>query len=235
MRSIEGTPRCRNGKWSSSTADCVPVREHGRRADAPRGRPQPPPERGIGEAFSRQREISIGDEVEQDHRLGVLVPRRSHLAPAQARLQEAAGRVRRRLLAVEEDEDDRRAKLPRLDRPRELDDERRAARAVVRADEAGQVLRVVVRSDDDRARGIAAGHEADDVAQAAGHGLEPSVGQLGLQLCRELPRGRRSGRPRPEAHLAHEPRPGRLFVHAIDGRRGGRSDEYERGQRRYGP
>ena len=143
--------------------------------------------------------------------------------------------VVRRLLAVEEDEDDRGTKLFRLDATGELDDERGAAGAVVRTDEAGQVLRVVMRSDDDRPRRVAAGHEADDVAQPAGHGLEPSVGQLGLQLRCELPRGRRSGGPRPEAHLAHEPRPGRLLVHAIDGGRWGRSDECERGQRRHEP
>ena len=124
----------------------------------------------------------------------------------------------------------------RLDRSRELDDERRAARAVVRADEAGQVLRVVVRADDDRARGIAAGHEADDVAQPAGHGLEPSLAAArpSAAAASFLDAGDPAGRGPSRTWWTSRDQAACL-VHAIDGRRGGRGDDYERGQRRYGP
>ena len=151
MRSIEGTPR-------SLERDMVV--DHGiRRARS--GNTVGVPTRFAAARSRRQSagfefpsrgsdRFAVGDEVEQDHRLGVLVTGRRGSASAQAGRVEVARCVTGRLLAVEEDEDDRGAKLARLDRARELDHERRAARAVVRPDEAGQVLRVVVRADDNR-------------------------------------------------------------------------------------
>ena len=58
--------------------------------------------------------------------------------------------------------------------------------AVVGADEALEVLRVVVGGDGDRGR--APGDRADDVAQTAGHRLEAAVGQLAPQPAGEAPR-----------------------------------------------
>ena len=208
--------------------------EDGRRADAPGRRP------AVARARDRSlppggREVAVGDEVEQDHRLGVLVARRRMSAAAQAGGLEVAGGALRRLLAVEEDEHDGRPQLTWLDRPCELDHERGTARAVVRADEPRKVLRVVVGAHDDRPRGSRPGTTPTTLRSPPGTLLEPSPWQLRLQLACELPRGRRSRRPRPELNLAHESRPGCLLVHAIDGRRGGRSNDHERGQRRYGP
>ena len=76
--------------------------------------------------------------------------------------------------------------------------------------------------------------DADDVTQAAGHGLERSLRQLRLQLAASfLDAGDPAGRGPRRTWL--EPRPGGLSVHAIDGRRRGRGGEHERGQRRYRP
>ena len=77
---------------------------------------------------------------------------------------------------------------------------------------------------------IAARDDADHVAQPAGHGLERPAGGFCLELPGELLRGLRPRRTWTELHLAHEPRPGCLLVHAIDDGRGGRSDDRERGQ-----
>ncbi len=166
MRSIEGTPR--STERVDGRPRLPPGSERGTRPPCPRAW-QPPvaaareprsekPSRGSERSRSATKSSRIIASAFLYRAAATLLPRRpvSRKSPL----------VVRRLLAVEEDEDDRRAKLLRLDALRELDDERRAARAVVRADEAGQVLRVVVRTDDDRPRGIAAGHEADDVAQA---------------------------------------------------------------------
>ena len=140
----------------------------------------------------------------------------------------AVGDPGRRLLAVEREEDDRRANRPRLDRPGELHQHRRPRRAVVRAHEPGELFRVVVRGDDDVARRVAPADEADDVPQPARHELVRAPGQRGLQLRGELARRRRAGRPRPEPHLGDEPRPRGVLVEAID--RGPRNRRSQRGR-----
>ena len=122
------------------------------------------------------------------------------------------------LLAIKENEQHGRRELPGLDRARELEDHSRATGTVVRADEAGNVLRVVVRADDDVARRVAAAHEANDIPEPVRDVLERPARQRPLQQFGEPARGSRTRRPRAEPDLANEPRPRCLLVEAVDGR-----------------
>src|SRR5581483_7168935 len=196
-------------------------------ADAGGRAPQLLPERRVGARLPREREVSVADEVEQDHRPRLAVDRCGDPGAADPVGQELAVRLAgRHLLAVEREEDDRRP-----DRPRQLDEDGGTGGAVVRADEAGQILRVVVGGDDDVAARIAAADEADDVAEAAGDGLVGPARERRFQLRRQLPRGRRARRARAEPHLRDEPRPRRVPVEAVDARPGRGCGEGERGCR----
>ena len=127
------------------------------------------------------------------------------LAAAQAvALELLVGHAARGLLAVEEDEDDGRPQLPGPQRARELDDRRGAGGAVVGADEARDVLRVVVGADDDgAASGSRPGTTPITLRSPPGHGLEAPARQQEPAAARaSLPRGGRPGRPRPELRPA---------------------------------
>ena len=107
-----------------------------------------------------------------------------------------------------------------------------AGGAVVGADEARQVLGVVVRPHQDRP--AAARQPADDVAQAAGHALEAPAGDLRPQALGQDPRRGRAGRARPQVHLGAQVAEGAIGVEPVGaaGRAAaaaaGREDDHER-------
>ena len=121
----------------------------------------------------------------------------------------------RALLAVEEDELDAVARAP--DRPRKLGHHRCARRAVVGADEAVDVLGVVVGAHHDVA-GLAPVHGPDHVAKAARNLLVAPARQPLAQRPCQLPRGVRTGGPGTQLDLRAQQPPGRGGVEAVDGR-----------------
>ena len=194
IRSIAGTPRRRNGVWSSVTVADDAGRERALGADAPR-----PPRAGASTARVRARlardphRALLGDEVEQDERADLLGVALGVRPSSRAGRSPRRPRVVRGLLAVEEHEADLGgAPLGRL--------ALRSARAIsstaavppapsLAPTKPGQVLRVVVRGER-RSRACAAGDAADDVAQArvAGHGLDAPAREPLAQAVGELAR-----------------------------------------------
>ena len=199
ITSIDGTPARTNGMWSSR----IPPRAAGGNAwPLPARRAA---ERAIRVRLARDREAPVADEVEQDHRLGVPVGRGGDLAPPEPGLLErqvvAPGRG---LLAVEERKDDRRSERARLQRAGELEDDGDARRIVVRADEAREVLRVVVGAEDDDPFRLPARQHADHVPKTARDGLVAPVRHPCAQVRGEPLRRRRAGRPRAEGELPEQ-------------------------------
>ena len=185
-------------------------------AGSARGCAEAAPERAVGELLARDRELPVADEVEDDRRLSRAEHAGGDLAPAQpVALELRVGHAARRLLAVEEDDDQRGAELPRLDRARELPDDRRPRSGVVRANESRQILRVVVRTDHDLPARVATRDRADDVPQPSRHGLVAAVRGRASQDRGELAGGAGSRRPRSERDLALEEYPRRAPVEPV--------------------
>ncbi len=181
-----------------------------RRAASPRGAMSEVPSRGSERFLSATKSSRIIAFAVPNARAATLLPRIA------AREELRVGHAARGLLAVEQDELHGRADRARLAAgARAATSGGRAAGAVVRAEEAGDVLRVVVRADHDEAARVRAGHGADDVAQAAGHRLEAAVRQQRAQLRAELPQRRRAGRARPVRELQLQEAEGGRAVEAV--------------------
>ena len=164
--------------WSSVIAVAGAGRERGARADGAGGRPQPAPERAVRVRLALDAQVLGGDEVEQDQRaelarmtLGV-GGRAAQAGLAEGALSSVASSPSN---STKRSSGAPAGRSVSAQRAGELDDGRRAGRAVVGADEARQPLGVVVRGDHDRGPG--ARQPADDVAQPgmAGHALEAAV------------------------------------------------------------
>ena len=221
IRSIAGTPRWRNGMWSSSTPPAVPAGNVaadagpvGRaRAARATGRGLEYASRGIDRSLSPTKSSrTIRSTSSASRRAATLLPRSPFSSnspgPAPRGLSSPSKKTNS---SVGPDR-------ARLDLAREPERDRRAGRAVVRADEAGDVLRVVVRADEHDAIRVAAGHLADHVAQAVGHPLVAAVRDPPLQIGGELARRRRAGRPLAEADLVLEHLPRARRVEPVLGR-----------------
>ena len=193
--------------WSSSTAPPAPSGNAAPAPTAPRGAPQPRPQRRVRARLARDRaapcSATKSSRIERAHLAGVA----RRVGPGAAQPRGVEGRGRRRLLAVEEHEAQlgrARGRAAPLQRPRELHDRRRAARAVVGADEAREVLGVVVRGDDDRRP--RAREPPDHVAQpdARARARSARAAARGAAARPAARRARRARRPRAELDLALE-------------------------------
>src|SRR5918992_1872857 len=193
------------------------VREHRPRPYSAGRGAQPFPEPLARVRLARDPQPPLADEVEQHHRARVPEAARRDLAAPQA-VGEEVGRAARALLAVEQDEVDRVARP--LDRAGELGHDGGARGAVVGADEAADVLRVVVGAHHHVA-GLASPHGPDDVAQAARHLLEATAREQAPQAARQPPRGLGARGPRPQLDLVLEQLPGGAGVEAVDLEAGG--------------
>ena len=151
--------------WSSLIA-CDLAAERDRRIGAvhlTRGLLEPFVEILVRGRLAGDRELAVADEVEEDHRLDLAERRRALSArlvrcvldvlPRAARAVLFEGTVAARLLGVEECERDGRTVERRLggEDAGELQHDGDARGAIVGAHEVRDVLRVVVRTDDDRA------------------------------------------------------------------------------------
>ena len=195
------------------------ARERGLRADAAGRGAQLVPQRGVGERLAEDPQVLGADEVEQDQRLELAV-----VALGVGLRAADAGRLERPrvvggLLAVEEDEADLagvlRARRAVAQRTGELHHHGGAGGAVVGADEAGQVLGVVVRGDGDR--GLAPADRADDVAQprVPGDALEAAAGEPVAQALGEAAQRLGARGARAQLDLARQLRPGARGVEAV--------------------
>jgi hypothetical protein len=201
------------------------VREVPPGAGGPRGRPHPAPQTLVGRPLSREPQALVAHVVEKHHRARPPgMSRDVGTRAAQAGVVEVRallGQALRRLLAVEEDQPDL-ARAPRSLQPLQvapqLDDDRAAGRAVVRADEALRLdERVVVRADDEP--GPAALERPDHVAQPrlSRNRLEAAAGKARTQALGHRAQLRRTGRALAVTQLqAHEP-PRGLDVEAVRG------------------
>src|SRR5829696_677285 len=199
------------------------IREVAGGADPPGSGAELAPELDVRVRLARDPQALVRDEVEQDHRLGLAVGARGHLGAAQpARLEVPVVRRAGRLLAVEGDPQDRRTDRARSDAARELDQRGGAAGTVVGADEAVDLLGVVVGAHHHRAFWFATRRRPDHVAQPARHRLVAAARESLPDLSRELARRRRSRGTLPQRDLALEPGPCAVLVEAIDLARGGR-------------
>ena len=217
IRSIAGTPARMNGTWSSRTAPCSRTgkwRAKPVRRDAARSLP-----RAGGSRTDRAGSPLSPDEVEDDRGLRGSEGARGDLAPRAARTARTASPSARRLLAVEEDDDERRLQRPRLDRARELADDCGSRGGVVRADEAGEILGVVVGAEHDLPPRGSGRDRADDVPQPARHGLEAAVRDRAAEDLGGLAGFRRARRPRAECDLPLQECPGGGAVEPVRARR----------------
>ena len=207
-----------NGMWSSLTAPLRRGREVAPRCPArARRRAACAHSAIVGVRLARDAQLAVAHEVEQDHRLGVVVAARGHLAAAQAR----AARTRssgvprglsspsnRMKTTVGPD----RARLERCARAR-------AATAVPAAPSLAPTKPggPWCRSARPRPRParVAARDPADDVAQARRDALEAALGQLPAQPLASSRDARRAGGPRSELHLLAQQRAGGPSVEAI--------------------
>ena len=150
MRSTAGMPARRNGRVVVVDRHLIARREDGADAHALRGRAHARPQRRCRAALARQAHALIGDVVEQHH-LPDLAAVRGDVGARAA--QRARGRSARSGSRGPPPRRRRARSAPRARRSqpqvaRELDDRRRAGRAVVGADEAlGVVLAVVVGAE----------------------------------------------------------------------------------------
>ena len=216
IRSIAGTPAWRNGQVVVLDPALGGVREAAPGPDPLRRPSQLAPEQLVRVGLARDAQA--------------LVARRSRAAPSPGRRRSGrrppASRAARRAGSPSGvprglSSPSKRMKWMRvaraLDRARELGHHGRARRAVVGADEAVDVLGVVVGAHHDVAA-LAPAHGADHVAQAAGHLLVAPARQPLAQRPASSPRGLRAGRPRTQLDLRAQQPPGRGGVEAVDRR-----------------
>ena len=167
-RSRSGRPRGRrprNGLWSSMTGAAVPSNGAGLPVCLSAASANEPVEAGVGVRLARDLEVAVADHVEQDHRPDLGQRRRAlRAAPAGVatnwRLPRSPDRAKaaaslpgpRASSASKKTSVERRALEAPRQVARQLEQHRDARGAVVGADEAGDVLGVVVGADDDRRR-----------------------------------------------------------------------------------
>src|SRR5215211_5414103 len=180
-----------------------------------RSGPEPGPESAVRVLVARDREIPVADEVEDDSGLRRAEGAGRDLASPQSVPLELGVLPGRRLLSVEEDDDQGGAELPRPDGARQLPDNRSARGRVVRADEAGQFLRVVVGGQNDAPTRVSPGNRPDDVPQTARHGLEAASRNRAAEELGELTRLLRACGARTERDLALQERPGPPLVEPV--------------------
>ncbi len=207
---VDGAAR-RGGERRVVVVDGPLGRRPGTTAIAPTRRrraAQQRPQARVGARLARDRQVLVADEVDDDdgrraRGRGRRRRRGCRAAPRGRKL--GVGRAARALLAVEHHEADlalARAP-PRAQGPRQLEHRRRAGRTVVGADEARDVLRVVVRPHQDRPARGPAGRRRRCAGRRARASKRPSR-QPRPQALGQATRGLRAGRPRPERDLRAE-------------------------------
>ena len=210
--------------WSSRTGPCVAGGNALLDADPPGGGAQALPEPRVRvRPRAGCARLLVAHEVEQHHRARVAERRRRDLAAAQPVALEVAVGERRAGVSSPSKKMNWIVCRGRRDRARELRHHRGARGAVVRAHEAGDVLRVVVGAD---ARRSPARGRAPSRSRCAGRPAPPGSARAARSASGARASRRDSGEPAgrgPSSTWLAQQAERRGAVEAVHGRRGRRA------------